>query len=65
MADNFDTHATTPILAFVAFYVEAAEGGSSKYIQGHFVKDYVDYDATSGGSSFGASGMSPNTKLVN
>ncbi len=65
VADNFDTHATTPILAFVAFYVEAAEGGSSKYIQGHFVKDYVDYDATSGGSSFGASGMSPNTKLVN
>jgi Flp pilus assembly protein TadG len=46
--DNFDTHAETTLLAFVAFYIEAAEGGSGKYIQGHFVPKWTDPGA--GGS---------------
>jgi hypothetical protein len=60
--DDFATHEYAPIVAFCAFYVEDAGGsGSSAYVQGHFVKDYVDYDATPGGSSnyFGASGAIP------
>lgn len=41
VADNVESHAHTPILAFVAFYIENAVGGNDKYIQGHFDKDYV------------------------
>jgi Flp pilus assembly protein TadG len=37
---DFTTHAYTPILGFVAFYIEASVGGSGKYIQGHFVQNY-------------------------
>ena len=63
--DNFDTHAYTTILAFVPFYIENAVGGSGKYIQGHFVKDYVAPGA--GGSpvtpNYGAYAYS--CKLVN
>jgi hypothetical protein len=59
VADNFETNTDTPILGFVAFKVTDAQGGSAKYVQGYFVKNYVDYDATSGGTNyFGASGTS-------
>jgi Flp pilus assembly protein TadG len=59
VSDDFETNATTPILGFVAFYVEDAQGGSDPYIQGHFVNPYTvpggvgatgtpDYGATAG-----------------
>ena len=41
VADDFDTHADTALLAcWVPFYIEDAKGGSDKYIQGHFVPNY-------------------------
>jgi Flp pilus assembly protein TadG len=59
VADDYATHDDTPLLAFVAFKVTAAAGGSDKYVEGHFVRNYVDYDATSGGTdNFGAWGAS-------
>jgi Flp pilus assembly protein TadG len=61
VADDFATHDSSPIMAFVAFYVEGSGGsGNSAYVQGHFVKDYVDYDGTPGGTyNFGASAGAP------
>jgi hypothetical protein len=64
VADDFATHAETPLLAFVAFYLEDTGGsGNSAYVQGHFVRSYVDYDATPGkpdGSQyFGADAATP------
>ena len=47
--DDFATHEYTPLLGFVPFYLEATGGsGESAYVQGHFVKDYVFYDANPG-----------------
>jgi hypothetical protein len=59
--DDFATHDDTPILAFVAFKLEDCGGsGDSAYLQGHFVKGYVDYDGTPGGTYyFGASAATP------
>ena len=52
VADDFATHEYTPILGFAAFYLEDCGGsGNSAYVQGHFVKGYVDYDGTPGGKS--------------
>jgi hypothetical protein len=49
VADDFATHAYTLLLGFVPFYLEATGGnGESAYVQGHFVKDYVFYDANPG-----------------
>jgi Flp pilus assembly protein TadG len=61
VADDFATHDTNPILAFAAFYVDDVGGsGSSAYVKGHFVKGYVDYDGTPGGTyNFGASAGAP------
>jgi Flp pilus assembly protein TadG len=50
---DFETHAWTPILAFVAFYVEDSVGGSGKYLQGYFVKNYVIPGSTPGGPPTG------------
>jgi hypothetical protein len=58
---DFSTHAFTPILGFASFYIEAAEGGSGKYIQGHFVKNTID-TATAGGPIYGT--FVPAAKLV-
>jgi hypothetical protein len=59
---DFSDHAYTPILGFVSYYIEAAAGGSDKYIQGHFVKNIID-QATAGGPVFGT--FVPSSKLVN
>jgi hypothetical protein len=59
---DFSTHAYTPILGFASFYIEAAAGGSDKYIQGHLVKNVLN-NATSGGPIFGT--FVPSAKLVN
>ena len=58
---DFSTHAYTPILGFASFYIENAEGGSGKYIQGHFVKNNID-TAVSGGPVYGT--FVPAPKLV-
>lgn len=59
---DFDTHAYTPILGFVAFYIEDVKGGSGKYIQGHFVKEHVVPNGTLGGAPFYGTFVPP--KLV-
>jgi Flp pilus assembly protein TadG len=41
VSDNFDSNNQTPILAFVPFFIEDAQGGDDKYIQGHFVNSYT------------------------
>ena len=65
VADDFATHEYTPLLAFVAFYLERSGGsGNSAYVQGHFVKNYVDYDANPGPPNgtlyFGADAATPS-----
>lgn len=37
---GFNTNGQMSVVAFAAFYIEDAVGGSSKYIQGHFVPNY-------------------------
>ena len=66
VGNDFNTHDDTPILAFVPFYIEAAVGGSGKYIQGHFVPQYTVPGATGNANApnFGAVGGS-NVKLLN
>lgn len=59
---DLSTHGYTPILGFASFYIEAAAGGSDKYIQGHLVKQVVD-NAGAGGPIFGT--FLPTAKLVN
>ena len=62
VSTDFSTHAYTPILGFASFVIDAAEGGSDKYIQGHFIKNIIT-NATSGGPVFGT--FVPSAKLVN
>ena len=52
--DDCSTHEWTPIVNFVAFYIEDAQGGTGKYIQGHFVKNHLE-DTVRGarGNGFG------------
>ena len=40
--------------AFGPFHITASVGGSGKYIQGHFVKNYKEPLATGGGPAYGA-----------
>lgn len=65
VCDDFDTHASTPLLAWVPFYIEDAQGGSGKYIQGHFVHNYNAPSSTGSPNApyYGATGY--NAKLVN
>lgn len=65
VGNDFATHDDTPILGFVPFHIEAAAGGSEKYIQGYFVPHYSAPGATGNASApnFGAVGF--NTKLIN
>jgi Flp pilus assembly protein TadG len=65
VANDFNTHDDSPILAFVPFKITDASGGSDKYIQGHFVHNYKAPGGTGSGNApnFGAMGF--NAKLVN
>lgn len=58
-----DQHSYQPILGFVAFYIEAAQGGTGKYIQGHFVKNYIIDDASGLGGAYYGTTLAP--KLIN
>lgn len=51
---DFSTHAWTPVLGFVPFYITDAKGGSGKYIEGHFVRDHIKAGATPGGPIYGS-----------
>ncbi|KVT54102.1 pilus assembly protein TadG-related protein [Burkholderia ubonensis] len=46
------THATQPILGFVAFQIDQSVGGSGKYVQGHFLGG-LKAQGTTGGSTPG------------
>jgi len=48
---GWSTNAQTPVIAFAAFHIDAIQGGSGKYVQGHF---------TTGVSTGGSSGTGPN-----
>ncbi len=50
MAGGLDDKGQTPIVAFAGFHITDVQGGSSKYIQGHFIK---------GATTGGASGVGP------
>jgi hypothetical protein len=52
--DPSGTHMTQPILAFAGFHITDSVGGSGKYIQGHFIKDYKAGGAEPGGTYYGA-----------
>ena len=56
------SHDWTPITNFVAFQIEDAEGGSGKYIQGHFVKNHL-LDSAHGACGTGY-GTTSGPKLV-
>jgi Flp pilus assembly protein TadG len=65
VADDFNTHDDTPILAFVPFYIEDAVGGSDKYIQGHFVPHFTAEGATGSANAPNYGAIGYNAKLVN
>ena len=65
VADDFDTHAHTPLLAWVPFYIEDAKGGSDKYIQGHFVPTFSVPDATGNANAPNFGALGSNVKLIN
>ena len=62
VGNDCNTHDWTPILNFVAFKIEDADGGSGKYIQGHFVKNYLSDSAR--GASGNGFGTTLGPKLV-
>jgi hypothetical protein len=45
-----------PIVAFAAFHIDASNGGSSKFLQGHFVSGYTIPAQGVGTSSYGSYG---------
>ncbi len=65
VCDNFDTHAETPVLAFVPFYIEDAQGGSGKYIKGHFVPKYSAPNATGNANAPNYGALGSNAKQLN
>ncbi len=48
------THAKAMVLGFGPFMITASVGGSSKYIEGHFVAGYQVPIAAGGGPAYGA-----------
>jgi hypothetical protein len=55
VASQITSSTYVPIVAFAAFYVDGSYGGSSKYIQGHFVGGYNIPTQSSGvGPNYGA-----------
>jgi len=65
VCDGFDTHADTPILAFVPFFIEDAKGASDKYIQGYFVAKYTAPNATGNANAPNFGALGSNVRLVN
>jgi hypothetical protein len=54
VANGYSQGSLTPLVGFLPFYVEDAQGGSSKYVQGHFVKNYVPAGGGIGSNGTGA-----------
>jgi Flp pilus assembly protein TadG len=65
VADDFNTHAHTPVLAFVPFYIEDAQGSSDKYIQGHFVNGFTVPGGIGAANTPNYGGMAGTPKLIN
>lgn len=63
--DDFATHATAPVLAFVPFYISGAEGGDDKYIEGHFVNSYTVPGGIGAEGTTSYGGMAGTPKLIN
>ena len=51
---NITSHSLQPIVAFGAIHIDFAVGGSSKYVQMHFIKDYKALNSNPGGPNYGA-----------
>lgn len=51
--DDLSTSGATPIVAFAPFRITKSEGGSDKYIEGHFIPNFKA-EGTSGGVGGGA-----------
>jgi Flp pilus assembly protein TadG len=51
---NVNTSTYEPIVAFAAFYIDSVAGGSSKYIQGHFLTGYPIPQSSGVGPYYGA-----------
>ena len=51
---DISTHAMNPVVGFGPFHITASVGGSGKYIQGHFIKNYKEPLAIGGGPAYGA-----------
>jgi Flp pilus assembly protein TadG len=41
VVSDVSTNSAVPIIAFAPFQIDASVGGSGKYIQGHFITDYL------------------------
>ena len=55
VVEDATAHSGQPIVAFAAFHIDQADGGSGKYIQGHFLAGYKITMAASGiGPYYGA-----------
>jgi Flp pilus assembly protein TadG len=65
VCDDFDTHAETPVLAFVPFKITDAQGGSKKYVEGHFVPKYTAPGGTGNANAPNYGALGNNVKLVN
>jgi Flp pilus assembly protein TadG len=51
---DIGTHAKNTVVGFGPFHITASVGGSGKYIQGHFIKNYKEPFASGGGPAYGA-----------
>ncbi len=62
VSENFDTHAWTPIVNFVAFQITDTHQGNDPYIEGHFVRNFTISNASGGGGLYLGTSLPP--KLV-
>jgi Flp pilus assembly protein TadG len=54
VVEDLSTHGLVTVKGFVPFYIEAAVGGSGKYIQGYFDPNYLVPKSSPGGPQYGA-----------
>ena len=54
VVNDISTHSWNPVVALAGFHIDASVGGSGKYIEGHFIKDYKAPGGEPGGTYYGA-----------
>ena len=54
VVQDLSSHAYVDLIGFVPFEIEAVSGGSDKFIQGHFVPNYLIPKSSPGGPQYGA-----------